>query len=223
MRALKKLPITYTGTLHDVRLICFSVPKEEVLPKLPNGIIPIIENGRIMFSLVSVNLTGMQANVMPIPFNYHHVALRMCVADAEHNDSGEDQGVYFYQSYTDNYLMVTGGRILTNYNLEQSQIRISDPEYSVKSDQDFLRFAIDISSPKIGSTELYDRVRSLDRAYFVSGKHLYRTRITRSDWPVKWADCYAFETNIFQDVLVEGAFYIDRPIDYKWNKPECIE
>ena len=219
---LKSLPISYNGILNDVKLIAFTVPKEEVLPGLPDGIEPVIENGRVMFSLVSVELTDMKASVLPIPFNYHHVAIRMCVKDSEHNESGDNQGVYFWQSYTNKPLMVAGGKMLTAYNLDNADIKLAEPVFQLRSADHFISFAIDLNAKKLGDQDLFKKIQKLDRAYFSTGDHIYRTRITRSEWPIKWTDCYVFETNLFQDVKVEGAFYIDHPIHYKWNKPELI-
>lgn len=220
MDALRKLPVAFSGVLHQVKLVAFSVPVEEVTPFLPGGIEPVVKEGRALFSLVSVELEQMKADLFPIPFSYHHVALRMCVKDHQFNDSGKDQGVYFFASFTDKPFIVAGGKLLTAYNLEMAEIKKAAPVFELKSKKGSLRFALDCTAHKIGDQQLYEQIKRLDRAYFSSGGSVYRTVITRKKWPIRWAECYAFETDLFSDVKVEGAFYIDHPIHYRWNKPE---
>ena len=223
MSAIKSLPIAYTGVLHEVKIVAFSVPKEEVLPNIPQEIIPVIKNGRVLFSMVSVELKNMRANIFPVSFGYHHVAIRMCVSDNLYNTSKQNQGVYFYKSYTNKPLLVAGGNLLTAYKLESAKFTKADPVFDLESGSDFLRFAIDKNNQDKGSSDLFEKIQRLDRAYFVAKQNTYRTLITRSEWPIQWADCYAFETNLFKDVKVEGAFYIDHPIYYKWNKPALVK
>jgi uncharacterized protein YqjF (DUF2071 family) len=222
MDALKTLPIAYTGELHEVQLVAFSVPTEEVISNLPDHINPVIENGRALFSMVSVELKKMKANVLPIGFNYKHVAIRMCVNDSQYNKSNENQGIYFYQSFADKPTLVAGGKLMTAYNLETASFKTAGNVFEVKSKEHYMQFAIDKSTHKIGDAQLYQKIQRLDRAYFNARTRLYRTCITRSEWPIKWADCYAFETNLFKDVKIEGAFYIEHPILYKWNAPVCV-
>jgi len=222
MDALKTLPIAYTGELHEVQLVAFSVPEEEIRPNLQKGINPLVENGRVLFTMVSVELKKMKANVFPVGFSYKHIAIRMCLNDHAFNESNEDQGVYFYQSFTDRPSLVAGGKLMTAYNLETAKFKTAGDVFEMKSGDDYLLFAIDKSVPKIGDVDLYNKVQRLDRAYFIARSKLYRTCITRSEWPIKWADCYAFETNLFKDVKKEGAFYIEHPILYKWNPPVCV-
>ena len=112
--------------------------------------------------------------------------------------------------------------MLTAYNLENAKIKLSEPVFELESGDHFIKFAMDLNARKIGNDRLHEKIQRLDRAYFRTAGQVYRTRISRSEWPLKWADCYAFETNLFIDVRLEGAFYIDHPIHYKWNKPELI-
>lgn len=219
---LKTLPITFTGDLHQVKLISFSVATDEVLPNLPSEIKPIIEDDRVQFSLVSVELQNMKSNVFPLSFGYHHVALRLRIKDAGFNKSGKDQGIYFYKSFSNNPMMVAGGKVFTNYNLQKAQFDYSNTEMEVLSDDGYIKFALDLRSRAETSTRLYQDIERLDRAYFVAENQLYRTVITRKEWPIQWAECFAFETNLFNTAKLEGAFFIDHPIHYKWNKPELV-
>lgn len=219
---LKTLPISFTGNLHHVKLISLSVDAEEVLENLPTGIEPHISDGRVHFSLVSVELKSMKANVFPVPFGYHHVALRLRINDAQYNRSGQNQGIFFYKSFTNNPIMISGGKLLTNYNLEKATFTSTELEMEAESESGFLKFGIDTENSASSDPKLFDDIQQLDRAYFTTENKLYRTVITRKEWPIKWAECFAFETNLFESVRVDGAFYIDHTIPYKWNKPAFV-
>lgn len=219
MDVLKRLPIGFKGELHGVKLIAFSVDAREVLPHLPNGINPIVHEGRVLFSVVSVHLEKMRAKQFPIPFHYHHVALRLCIEDKQHNASGTNQGIYFFRSFTPSRLMVTGGKLITNYNLQTANIMEAGMETSVTVGDEYLKFALDLQESKKGEQWVYDHIQRIDRAYFTNSAGLFRTVIQRKEWPIRWIACTAFETNIFKSARVEGAFFIDHPIDYEWSKP----
>ena len=73
MNLLKRLPIHYKGELHDVRLVNFSVPIEEVVELVPANINVRNFNGRAMISMVDVKLKNMRPVAFPfIRFKYRH-------------------------------------------------------------------------------------------------------------------------------------------------------
>ncbi len=59
MQLLKKLPIRYTGELHEVKLINFSVDKSEVESLVPWNLVVRDFGGRAMISMVDVDLRHM--------------------------------------------------------------------------------------------------------------------------------------------------------------------
>ena len=217
-KLLRSIPIEFNGRLNKLEIIVFSVPEAELTDRIPNEIVPLLINGRVLFSVVSVRLDRMTAKGLPIPFSYHHVAVRMCVKDKEYNDSQQNKGLYFYKSFSNKPLMTFGGNIFTNYNFEMAEIKAAGSVFEMNSKNTYLKFALDKQPREHGSPAIYKQIQQLDRAYYVESKKLYVTKITREAWPMRWADCYAFETNLFKDVKLEAAFYIHDTIQYRWNK-----
>ena len=87
MSLLKRIPIHYKGELHDVRLVNFLVPMEEVMKGVPANIKIRNFSGRAMISMVDVKLKNMRPVAMPfLKFNYRHIAFRLLVDDSQYND-----------------------------------------------------------------------------------------------------------------------------------------
>jgi hypothetical protein len=81
MSLLKRLPIRYTGCLHGVQLVNFTVERREVEPLVPWKLrIRDVGEGRALISLVNVELRGMHPHFLPeaLHFGYRHVASGCC-------------------------------------------------------------------------------------------------------------------------------------------------
>ena len=87
MSFLKKLPISFTGELHHIQLVNFSVEREEIETQIPEEIKVRLINGRAMISMVNVELKRMHPVFLSaaIKFNYRHVAFRLLVDDLKLN------------------------------------------------------------------------------------------------------------------------------------------
>ena len=207
-KRLRSIPNELNGRLNKVEIIAFSVPETELMNKIPNEIVPLLINGRVLLYIVSVRLDRMTEKGLPIPFTYHHVAVRMCVKDKEHNYSQKNKGLYFYKSFSNKPIMTFGENLFTKDDFEIAEINAAGPVFELNSKDTYIKFALDKQPPEHISPEIYDQIQQLDRAYYVESQKLYVAKITRETWPMQWADCYAFETNLFIDVKLEGAFYI---------------
>lgn len=224
MEMLKKLPIKYVGELHQVRLINFSVEKEEVLPYLPNGIKVRDFNGRALISMVNVQLRNMRPGFMPkaLHFDYQHIGFRLLVDDAQYSD-GKAKGIYFLRSFTDKTLMVQGGSWLTNYKLEKATIENNGGSFELRQGNKFLKYHLLDERSRLLNEELMETVGALDRAYsFIDGE-LVRVQIMRERWPIEWVTCEGFETNYFKTARFEGAFQVPEVIHYQWLPPKPVE
>ncbi|WP_189564759.1 DUF2071 domain-containing protein [Pontibacter akesuensis] len=220
---LKKLPIKYVGELHQVRLINFSVDKEEVLPYLPEGLEVRDYNGRALISMVNVKLRNMRPDFMPkaLHFDYQHIGFRLLIDDALYSD-GAAKGIFFLRSFTEKELMVQGGSWFTNYKLEKASITNAGDTFELRQGSSYLNYKLgDEAQPK-ANPELKEMVGALDRAYSYIDKELVRVRIMRERWPIEWVTCTGFETNFFQTARFEGAFQVRGMIPYQWLPPKPV-
>jgi len=112
MQLLKKLPIRYTGELHAVKLINFSVEKSEVESLVPWNLVVRDFGGRAMISMVDVDLRHMHPTFLPekMHFNYRHVGFRLLLEDSQRNSDERNKGIFFLKSFTDQPLVVKGGQ-----------------------------------------------------------------------------------------------------------------
>jgi hypothetical protein len=216
-KRLRSIPIEVNGRLNKVEIIVFSVPEAELTNRIPNEIVPLLINGRALFSIVRARLDRMSAKGPPTPPIYHHVAVRMCVKDKEYNRHQQNKGLYFYRSFSNKPFMSFGGNRFTKDDFEMAEINAAGSVFEMNSKDTYIKFALDKQPPEHVSPEIYDQIQQLDRAYYVESKKLYVTKITREAWPMRWADCYAFETNLFKDVKLEAAFYIHDTIQYRFG------
>jgi uncharacterized protein YqjF (DUF2071 family) len=225
MNLLKKIPIRYIGELHDVRLINFSVDINEVKDKVPASIKVRNFDGRALFSMVDVKLKNMRPSFIPsaIHFDYRHVAFRLLVDDAVYN-AGINKGLFFYRSFTDQSLIVAGGKLLTDYNLEYAKIVEKNNLVEVRQDQNFVKYSIQekILSPSSSIEELTKTVGALDRAYSILGNTLRVTQIQREKWPIQAVECKDFENTFFKSARLEGAFKVFETIYYQWLPPKRV-
>ncbi|WP_187263931.1 DUF2071 domain-containing protein [Pontibacter beigongshangensis] len=227
MEMLKKLPLTYVGELHDVRLINFSVEQEEVLPLLPERLRLRDFQGRSLISMVNVKLRHMRPDFMPdaLHFNYQHIGFRLLIDDRKYNGAnrnGDAKGIYFLRSFTDKSLMVHGGSIFTNYRLEKAAITNSDNSFELRQGNEFLKYNLRDEQPPQVKEELKQMVGALDRAYSYIGDTLMRVQIMREGWPIEWATCEGFETNFFSTAKFEGAFRVRDMVPYQWLPPKPV-
>lgn len=223
MEILKKLPIKYVGELHQVRLINFSVEKEEVLPYLPQGLQVRDYHGRALISMVNVKLCNMRPGFLPKPlhFDYQHIGFRLLIDDAPYSD-GAAKGIFFLRSFTDKALMVQGGSWLTNYKLEKASIESTNNNFALRQGSNYLTYALQEETPPQINPELMEMVGALDRAYSFIGKDLVRVQIMRERWPIEWVTCEGFETNYFKIACFEGAFQVREIIHYQWLPPKPV-
>jgi hypothetical protein len=224
MDFLKKIPIRYTGELHQVRLINFSVDKEEVMPWVPEGIQIRDYKGRALISMVNVKLRNMKPGFLPdaLSFNYQHIGFRLLIDDAAYSQ-GMQKGIYFIRSFTDKVLMALGGSLLTNYKLEKADINDSFDGFCLKQGNQFLKYRFTAKPEYQLEDRLKENVASVDRAYSYIGEQLMRVQIMRDRWPVRWIGCEGFETNFFKTARLEGAFEVAGMIPYEWLPPKPVE
>jgi uncharacterized protein YqjF (DUF2071 family) len=225
MSFLKRIPIKYVGELHDVRLINFSVDINEVKSKVPSEIKVRDFNGRAMISMVDVQLKNMRPGFLPklIHFDYRHLAFRLLVEDAALNE-GVNKGIYFYRSFTDQKLIVAGGSMFTDYNLEQARISDKEGLVEVRQGNQFIRYKVG-EAPVIPDEKfqtLKATIGALDRAYSFLDGQTRLTQIQREKWPIQAVDCPLFENTFFQSARLEGAFRVFETIYYTWLPPKIV-
>jgi len=222
MNLLKRIPITYNGELHDVRLVNFSVALEEVIDEVPSSIKIRNFNGRAMISMVDVKLKKMHPVFAPsfLHFNYRHIAFRLLVEDGIYNH-GINKGIYFYRSFTNKPFIISGGRLFTDYNLETAQIVEKDNRITISQDSRHVTYCID-DIPVPSNEDLKKTIGALDRAYSVLGNTVRLTEIQREKWPIQAVKCSNFENTFFKTAKLEGAFRVFETIHYQWLPPKVI-
>lgn len=215
MNLLKKIPVRYKGELHDMRLINFTVDMSEVQHKVPPHIKVRDFNGRAMISMVDVKLRNMRPVGLPfLRFNYRHVAFRLLVEDGQYN-GGISKGIFFFRSFTDKPLIVAGGKLLTDYNLEKARIEEGNNEVVISQDTGHVKYTLSGLSNGV-NVELKNIIGALDRAYSVLGNMVRVTQIQREKWPIQPVHCTGFENTFFKTAKFEGAFRVMETIYYDW-------
>jgi len=223
MQLLKKLPIRYTGELHEVRLINFSVEKSEVESLIPWNLVVRDFNGRAMISMVNVDLRHMHPTFLPdgVHFNYRHIGFRVLLEDSLRNVDLRNKGIYFLKSFTDQPLIVAGGKWMTDYNLQLAEIIATPDMLAIKQGEHFLHYVLDEQSPR-PNPELKETVGALDRAYSVDGGQIRMVQIQREKWPIEEVNCAYFRTNFFKTARFEGAFRVPETIYYQWIPSQAV-
>jgi uncharacterized protein YqjF (DUF2071 family) len=221
MNLLKRLPIRYTGELHNVQLINFSVERKEVEPLVPWKIKIRDFNGRAMISMVNVQLQHMHPTFLPesIYFNYQHIGFRLLVDDAYQN-GGVHKGIYFIKSFTEKPIIAQGGRLFTDYNLETAEIIATNQMLALQQGEHYLTYALDENPPVLKDEKLKEHIGNIDRAYSILNGQIRKTQIQRETWPIQWVNCYHFRTNFFKSARLEGAFVVPETIPYEWLPPQ---
>lgn len=223
MNLLKKIPISYLGELHQVKLINFSVEREEVEPYVPWKIKIRDFGSRAIISMVNVELKNMHPTFLPesMHFGYRHIGFRLLIDDRQWND-GVYKGIYFIRSFTDNALIAQGGQLMTDYNLEKAEIICTKDLLTLKKEDRFLTYALDEQMPTSVNKELHTSISTIDRAYSLLDGQIRMTKIVREKWPIEWVNCYHFKTNFFETARFEGAFQVNETIYYQWEPPHNI-
>jgi hypothetical protein len=218
MSLLKKIPITYIGELHQVKLVNFWVDMDEVITQVPKGIRVRDFGGKALVSLVNVELKNMHPSFLPgaIHFGYRHVAFRLLVDDAKRNGN-QAKGIYFLRSFTDRAEIVAGGNLLTDYRLEKAEIRHLDRMMGLYAEGNYFNYALDLSNAPVPDIAQKEIIGSLDRAYAMEDGHLKMVKIMREKWPIRQVQCYLVETNFFKTARPASAFVVDEVIHYRWT------
>ena len=223
--ALKTLPVSYVGQLHDVELVQFSLDPEEVAPHLPARLALRTFGGRAMVSLVNVRLRGMRPSFAPplLTFSYRHVAFRLLVDDRELDPARAAHGIFFLRSFTDRPLLARAGNLLTHYRLHPAEVRAGEACLTVREKGRYLSYGKGQSgNPGIFGSwdEARTVLQSLDRAYAVDPRErIWRTRILRPDWPLEPLPVASFATDFFATARLECAFRVPEVIPYRWLAP----
>jgi len=223
MKFLKTLPLAYQGELHHVHLINFSVDPDEIRALLPEPLKPQLFQDRALISLVNVQLRNMRPQMASwLRFHYRHVGFRLLVQDHAYHQHSRAKGVFFLRSFTDKPLIVTGGKLMTNFRLENAQLTALSDGLLIRKQDKYLRYEVDPVTQRITPHQqrLKEAVRAIDRAYAVMGNDVYMTRILRDKWPLQPLPCPVFRTNFFESARLEGVFRVPESIEYTWLAPQ---
>lgn len=223
MSILKRIPVSYEGELHNIRLVNFWVDIQEVRDLVPRRLKIRNFNDKALISLVNVELQKMHPVFLPeaTSFHYRHVAFRLLLDDSELNN-GENKGIFFLRSFTENKIIATGGALLTDYNLENAEIRNLDRMMNLQQGKQYFNYAIDPTSEIKTNEEQLKIIGALDRAYSVQDGQIKMVRIMREKWPLRQVECYLTETNFFETAKAASAFVVDETIHYRWNAAQTI-
>lgn len=223
---LKKIPIEYIGELHDIRLIQFSVEKEEIMDRLPSSLKVRDINGRALISMVDVKLKKMRPSFFPsfFYFGYRHIAFRLLIEDKKYSGDLTDKGIFFYQSFTNKSLISLGGNLFTDYNMSKASIDEKNNQTIVRLKDKQVSYTIEneISLMDEKTSSMQKIIGSLDRAYAVRGNEVMMTLIQRQKWPIQPVKCIHFENSFFKTAKFECAFRVFEIIHYHWLVPKPV-
>lgn len=225
MNLLKKIPITYFGELHEIKIINFSVEKREVESCLPWKINIREFGGRALISMVNAQLMHMHPSFIheSLHFNYKHICFRLLVEDRKWNRGNtKHKGVYIIKSFTNSALIAQGGQLFLDYTLEQADIFCTKQLLVLKKQEQYLTYALDDHMPEVTHQELQQTIASLDRAYSELDGQLRMTKSIHEKWTLLPVNCYHFQTNFFETARLENSFQVLEPIHYKWGPPQNI-
>ncbi len=229
MGFLKNLRLQFQGELHEIYLVNFSVDPAELEDALPAPLRLRLVNGRALISMVDVRLMNMKAKAawLPFKFHYQHVAFRVLVQDAQWNADGQNHGIYFLRSFTDNPRMVSAGNLLTNYRLELAHLENYPSGLRIRSGDQRLEYQltdpVHAHEQDTKSIALQTTLSGIDRAWAMEENELQKTQIMREKWPLEAMNCNRFNTNFFESAKLEGVFRVPETIHYTWLPAETIE
>jgi uncharacterized protein YqjF (DUF2071 family) len=210
----------FSGELHKVKLINFSIEKEELNGMLPETLKVLDYKGRALISMVDVHLKKMRVSSLLPSFAYRHVAFRLVIDDSEYSKD-RPKGIYFLKSFSSNAAMVLGGNLVANYNLCYSNFQAESNGLKISLGNQDIQYRFD-ESMALENEELFQAIKRIDRAYAFINDKVKITRITRKEWPIEPLNIVDFKTNFFKSAKLEGAFEVKKVIDYIWEKPVQI-
>jgi len=212
----------FSGELHEVKLINFSIDKEELKGRLPKRLKVFDYAGRALISMVDVHLKKMEVHRFLPSFSYRHVAFRLLIDDGEFSKAGP-KGIYFLQSFSSNPLMVLGGNWVANYNLTLAKIAQNGNAFALQQNEKYLNYTLDPFLHAEQSESLFAAVRRIDRAYSFADDAVRVTQIVRKEWPIEAAHVRDFKTNFFDSAKLEGAYSVQKAIPYIWEQSVIIK
>jgi hypothetical protein len=215
--------MVFKGELHNVKLINFSVDFEEVKDMIPKELEVFQENGKAIISMVDVRLKKMTPVWIPfIKFGYRHVAFRLLLNDKSLSGETEPKGIFFLKSFSEHLPLNWAGNLIGNYNLTFAKIKEYFDAVSLKSKNKFIEYALDPYGLIESNTNLFNKIKRIDRAYATQKANVYVTQIVRKEWPIEPIKCYHFATNFFKTAKFLGAFQVKKPILYRWEHARLI-
>ena len=220
---LKRLPLSYEGELHDVRLVNFSVDPGELGDLLPRDIQPLLHEGRALISMVHVHLRNMRLRgpLGFFRFQYRHVGFRLLIDDSRYTWL-PPRGIFFLRSFSDSGLWARLGRLFSIYRLEPAHIEASADHFSLRKGGKTLRYTLLPKGPQVKQRALEEVVARIDRAYAPLGEDMRYVQIQRERWPLQAVDCPYFETDFFASARLEGAFAVPEVIHYRWDPTRSV-
>ncbi|MGD1848482.1 MAG: DUF2071 domain-containing protein [Salibacteraceae bacterium] len=220
---LPPLPFSYRGTLNQVKLVAFSVDRDEIVPRLPDPLRMLPWRNRAIITLVNVKLTEMRPAGFPrkLGINYQHLAFRLSVDDS-HLFGGKSKGIFFLDSFTNQPWIKMSGNMASSYRFNLARIKDDDYLCELRAEDRFFHYAYSDAQPQRPDKALFRMVKRLDRAYAENLGRVYCTQIMRKEWPIQWKKLYHLETNFFETARPEGMFTVQKPIAYLWKAPVKI-
>jgi len=224
MNFLKRIPITYLGELHDIVLVNFYVDIHEVRDQVPDALQIKNFGGSALFSMVNVQLKDMRMKRFPmLTFSYQHIGLRLLVEDRAYHGGDRDQGIFFYQSFTDRPLVIAGGALMTDYRLDGAALNNQISGLQLRYQGKTISYQLDLTdSNPPQDQELLATVGAIDRAYAVRSNQIYTTQIMREKWPLEAISCTHFYTDFFKTAKLAGVFRVPEVIYYQWLAPRML-
>lgn len=219
---LKRLPLSFSGELHNTVLLNFSVDHADVLAGIPSQLVPIRYHGRALVSMVSVELRHMRPDGAPrfCRFAYRHVGLRVLVQPREHYKD-RSPGVFFLRSFSSAPLLIHSGNIFTDFRFSRADIVQRRGEFRLHSAMGELSFrmgfADTVENPDTGLLKL---IGSLDRAYSVRNGRVFVLRIERRHWPLQPVYADMPTNSLFSSARFECACRVPGVIHYRWLAPQ---
>jgi hypothetical protein len=226
----RALPLSFRGTLFDIKLVQFSLDVEEARRFLPQGFEPLILRGRAIVSLANVQLERMRLTWMPraLGFNYRHVAFRFLIDETRFGGISAGPGIFFVRSFTDRPLLARAADWLTYYRVARARIESTPDGMMLEQGGQRVsyRLASEASEPHLHGpsietwSEAAGIVQPLDHAYGVTppGRTVI-TRVLRPGWPIRPMEVVEFSTTFFETARLECGFRIDQPVPYVWQAP----
>ena len=228
MRALlRRLPITYHGTLQGAELVQFSLDPDEVRPLVPAPLSPCLLHGRSLVSCLRVEMRRLRPRFVPrfLSVCDRHVALRLMVHDR--SDPGPPHGAYLLRAFTDRRWIARACEWLSWVQLLPAELNLTGGDLEVREGGHRLHFTTFEPAPSRPPGVLFSSweearavVGSIDRLHAGDGQgRLWVTDVSHADCPLQPLGVRDFHTDFFESARVEGAFRIPRTVYHRWTAP----